>query len=122
MSNPDRLTRNIRYRPTNFAIVGAGATVNNLLVTPDDTQRRIVTGIAATLQAISIRYQVIRAGYLAAEIDASVLNLTQGFYQLDLEYPVGIQIQITEFNNSVGASVAGVVVVRYELPDAPGPA
>lgn len=121
MSNPDRETQNIRYRPASFGIVAAGATSSNILTTPDDAKRRVLTGFTATVQAIGIRYRIIRAGYVAADIDGSLINLAFGPYLLDLTFEPGINIEVDVFNTAAGASVAAACMLRYELLTDPPP-
>lgn len=121
MSNPDRQTRNVRYRQTSFGVIAAGATSVQLLTTPDDAKRRLLTGIMATPQAINIKYSLKRAGYDAADLDGSLLIDQQGFVILDLMYDIGIQIELDLVNSSAVGSVAAGVTLRYELPDDSAP-
>lgn len=109
---------NKRYRNQSVTFT-VNTLTDTLLSTPEDNQRRKVTGIllnAFTTHQVGAQIIIKRAGYEAARIEESLFSTQAGFIELDLDYEVGVQIGISTNCGATAPTPATIgVCVRYEV-------
>lgn len=107
-----------RYVRVVVPTLAAGASsVRTVISTFDDDKPRKVTGIIIGNPSNFMHTQLDISGVVIADIDHSVMSLTQQMLPLDASYPVGVQVAATFVNGSAGLITAphDIVTVRYEV-------
>lgn len=109
---------NKRYR--NISVTWTANTLSPfVLSTPEDNKNRRLTGIlvnAFTTHQVGAQLIVKKAGYEAARIEESLFSPTYGFIPFDLDFDVGVQIEIDTNCGATAPTPATVgVCVQYEL-------
>lgn len=106
----------IRYRVAVAPAVSAGGSELTTLATPDDNRKRRITGLAHDMQSADATISILRTGYDAIDMSTNIGVNEARYRPCDLEFPVGIQIQILWTAGSGGSFSGGEQLeIRYEL-------